>query len=46
MTVAGGTALVFRPYKLKFETAYTQADWSESGKKTYLSFAFALGLFF
>jgi hypothetical protein len=46
LTVAGGTALVFRPYKLKFEAAYTQADWSEAGNKTYLSFAFGLGLFF
>jgi hypothetical protein len=46
MNAAAGTAFVFRPYKLKFEAAYTQADWSESGKKTYLAFAFGLGLFF
>jgi len=46
LTLAGGTALVMRPLKLKLEMAYTQADWSESGKETYLSFAFGLGLFF
>lgn len=46
MTAAGGAAFVLRPYRLKVEVAYTQADWSESGKENYLSWAFGLGAFF
>lgn len=46
MTAAGGFLFAVRPYKLKLEMAYTQADWSESGSKSYLSWAMGLGLFF
>ncbi len=46
LTLAGGTALLFKPYRLKLEIAYTEADWSESGKDTYLSWAFGVAAFF
>jgi len=46
MTAALGTSLYAKPYRLKGEVAYTQADWSASGKDSYLSFALGLGFVF
>jgi hypothetical protein len=46
LTGAIGTSLFAKPYRLKGEVAYTQADWSGSGKDSYLSFALGLGFVF
>lgn len=43
VTLAVGSALVFRPVELKVEWAYSKVDWSDSGSKTYSSIALALG---
>jgi len=45
-TAAVGTALVFKPMKVKFEASYSQLDWSDSKDRTYVSYAMALGFNF
>ena len=44
LTGAVGTALVFKPGKLKLEAAYSKLDWSNSKDDSYLSYALTLGL--
>lgn len=46
LTAAIGTALVFKPGKIKIEAAYTKLDWSSSGNDTFISYALALGFNF
>lgn len=44
MTGAIGTALIFKPGKIKFEAAYSELDWSESKDRTFVSYALTIGL--
>lgn len=44
MTAAIGTALIFKPGKLKLEASYSKLEWSESESDSYLSYALTLGL--
>lgn len=44
LTGAIGTALIFKPGKIKFEAAYSKLDWSDSKDDSYLSYALTLGL--
>ncbi len=46
LTLAAGLGFVMRPLNLKLEMAYTKADWSGSGSENYLSWGFALGMFY
>lgn len=46
ITLAAGLGFVMRPIDIKLEMAYTKADWSGSGSGNYLSWGFALGLFY
>lgn len=46
VTAAVGTALIFRPGKLKLEAAYSKLDWSTSEDDSYISYALSLGLNF
>ena len=46
LALAAGLGFVMRPIDIKLEMAYTKADWSGSGSENYLSWGFALGLFY
>ncbi|MBY0516702.1 MAG: hypothetical protein K2P81_07335, partial [Bacteriovoracaceae bacterium] len=46
LSLAAGTAILFKPFRIKTEISSVQADWSGMGKKSYLSWAFGLAYFF